>query len=135
MARWRVIDTGANDGAYNMAADQVLAQGLAKSPVLRFYDWDPPAVSCGYGQRSEREVDSAVCSALGIDIVRRPTGGRAVLHWEELTYSVVCDPREHLLEQWLVDGTQLVSDMPDDAVRKCQRSLQRNYLSDPRPAH
>ena len=94
MARWRVIDTEANDGAYNMAVDQVLAQGVAKSPVLRFYDWDPPAVSCGYGQRSEREVDSSVCSALGIDIVRRPTGGRAVLHWEELTYSVVCDPRD-----------------------------------------
>lgn len=94
MVSWRVIDTGAGNGAYNMGVDQALAQGAAAGPVLRFYDWDPPAVSCGYGQRSAREVDVAACRALGIDVVRRPTGGRAVLHWQELTYSVVCDPRD-----------------------------------------
>ena len=76
-----------------MAVDRALAQGVADGPVMRFYAWNPPAVSCGYGQRIEREVDSTACRALGVDIVRRPTGGRAVLHWEELTYSVVCDPR------------------------------------------
>ena len=94
MVSWRVIDTGAGDGAYNMAVDQVLARGVSAGPVLRFYDWDPPAVSCGYGQQCEREVDLAACRALGVDVVRRPTGGRAVLHWQELTYSVVCNPRD-----------------------------------------
>ena len=87
---WRVVDTGANRGAYNMGVDQALAGGAAQGPVLRFYGWDPPAVSCGWHQQPEREVNVQACRALGIDWVRRPTGGRAVLHWEELTYSVAC---------------------------------------------
>ena len=87
---WRVVDTGANCGAYNMGVDQVLAADAAQGPVLRFYDWDPPAISCGWNQQPEREANVEACRALGIDVVRRPTGGRAVLHWEELTYSVAC---------------------------------------------
>ena len=87
---WRVVDTGANCGAYNMGVDQVLAAAAAQGPVLRFYDWDPPAVSCGWNQQLEREANVEACRALGIDVVRRPTGGRAVLHWEELTYSIAC---------------------------------------------
>ena len=87
---WRVVDTGANCGAYNMGVDQVLAAVAAQGPVLRFYGWDPPAVSCGWNQQPEREANVEACRALGIDLVRRPTGGRAVLHWEELTYSVAC---------------------------------------------
>ena len=87
---WRVVDTGANCGAYNMGVDQVLAAAAAQGPVLRFYGWDPPAVSCGWNQQPEREANVEACRALGIDLVRRPTGGRAVLHWEELTYSVAC---------------------------------------------
>ena len=89
---WRVVDTGANCGAYNMGVDQVLAADAARGPVLRFYDWDPPAVSCGWNQQPEREANVKACRVLGIDVVRRPTGGRAVLHWEELTYSVACVP-------------------------------------------
>ena len=87
---WRVVDTGANCGAYNMGVDQVLAADAAQGPVLRFYDWEPPAVSCGWNQQPERETNVEACRVLGIDVVRRPTGGRAVLHWEELTYSVAC---------------------------------------------
>ena len=89
---WRVVDTGANCGAYNMGVDQVLAADAAQGPVLRFYDWDPPAVSCGWNQQPEREANVEACRVLGIDVVRRPTGGRTVLHWEELTYSVACVP-------------------------------------------
>ena len=87
---WRVIDTGENCGAYNMGVDQVLAADAAQGPVLRFYGWNPPAISCGWNQQPEREADVEACRELGIDVVRRPTGGRAVLHWEELTYSVAC---------------------------------------------
>ena len=87
---WRVVDTGANCGAYNMGVDQVLAADAAESPVLRFYGWNPPAISCGWNQQPECEANIEACRALGIDVVRRPTGGRAVLHWEELTYSVAC---------------------------------------------
>ncbi len=92
MRSWRRLDTGPASGACNMAVDEALIQSVAGGgrPVLRFYRWDPPAVSLGYGQDLQRELDPERCRAAGIDIVRRPTGGRAVLHWEELTYSVVC---------------------------------------------
>ena len=62
----------------------------ARGPHFRVYGWQPPAVSFGYAQRVRREVDAQKVRARGIDIVRRATGGRAVLHWNELTYSVVC---------------------------------------------
>jgi lipoate-protein ligase A len=57
------------------------------------YRWDPPAVSLGYFQDPATEVDQAVCRSLGITVVRRPTGGRAVLHDREVTYSVVVGGR------------------------------------------
>lgn len=90
-AHWRVLRDAPADGAWNMAADEAIAHavgaGLAPS-TMRFYGWSRPTVSLGYLQRSEGAVDLAACRRLGIDIVRRPTGGRAVLHARELTYSV-----------------------------------------------
>lgn len=92
MNSWRFIDSGPNIGAYNMAIDEELlakAQLGGKTPVLRFYGWSPPAVSLGRFQKIETAVDAAACKELGFDIVRRITGGRAVLHHHELTYSVI----------------------------------------------
>jgi lipoate-protein ligase A len=82
-----------------MAVDEALLEVYAAGsgpPTLRFYTWSPPAVSLGYGQTIEADIDLAKCRALGIDVVRRPTGGRAVLHDHEVTYSVIIredDPR------------------------------------------
>ena len=75
-----------------MAVDEALVRSIATGarPAFRVYGWQPPAVSFGYAQRISREVDAQKVRQRGIDIVRRPTGGRAVLHWNELTYSVVC---------------------------------------------
>jgi lipoate-protein ligase A len=89
---WRWLDTGARDGATNMAIDEALLEVYAARggrPILRFYSWSPPTVSLGYGQAVESAVALDRCRALGIDVVRRPTGGRAVLHEHEVTYSVV----------------------------------------------
>ncbi len=89
---WRLLDTGPNLGAYNMAVDEELlarAQAGEAMPVLRLYTWDPPAVSLGRFQKIENSVDTGACNRHGIDIVRRITGGRAVLHHNELTYSVI----------------------------------------------
>ena len=96
MPTWRSIDTGPATGAHNMAVDEVLLEAAATGapPVLRLYGWRPPAVTLGYGQRAEREIDLAACRAAGVDVVRRVTGGRAVLHWNELTYSVICHEEE-----------------------------------------
>lgn len=89
---WRLLQTGFNTAAVNMAVDEAIllahSRGLVP-PTLRFYGWKPPAVSIGYFQRLEEEVDLEACRRLGIDWVKRPTGGRAVLHDQEVTYSVV----------------------------------------------
>jgi lipoate-protein ligase A len=92
MNEWSLIDSGANLGAYNMALDEELlarAQAGEKIPALRFYGWNPPAVSLGKFQKSEYAVHAEACKRLGFDIVRRITGGRAVLHHNELTYSII----------------------------------------------
>ena len=75
-----------------MATDEALVRSVARGahPALRVYGWQPPAISFGYSQHISREVDVQKVKDRGIDIVRRPTGGRAVLHWNELTYSVIC---------------------------------------------
>jgi lipoyl(octanoyl) transferase len=89
---WIFIDSGPNTGAHNMSVDEELlnrAQAGDSTPVLRFYTWSPPAVSLGRFQKLETAVNQDACKRRGFDIVRRITGGRAVLHNAELTYSVV----------------------------------------------
>lgn len=88
---WRFLRSGPLSGALNMAVDEVLATSCAQGegpPTLRFYTWDPPTVSVGYAQALEGEVDLEACRRLGFGVVRRMTGGRAVLHQHELTYAV-----------------------------------------------
>jgi lipoate-protein ligase A len=92
MNTWRYIDSGPNIAAYNMAADEELlarAQAGESTPVLRLYTWDPPAVSLGRFQKMADAVNVEACRKHGFDIVRRITGGRAVLHRNELTYCIV----------------------------------------------
>lgn len=74
-----------------MEFDVTLAQKLQRNeilPTLRVYGWKPWAISLGYNQ-SEQDINVEKCSEFSIDIVRRPTGGRAILHANEITYSVV----------------------------------------------
>jgi lipoate-protein ligase A len=87
---WRLIDTPPAPGAWNMAVDEALAASVAAGgdPVLRFYRWEPACLSLGRNQPARGRYDLAALAAAGIDVVRRPTGGRAVLHRRELTYAV-----------------------------------------------
>ena len=95
---WRLIVDGQADGATNMAIDEAILTHVADGhspPTLRFYAWSPPCLSLGRSQPLA-DVDLAACRAAGVDVVRRPTGGRAILHTDELTYSVAIlqgDPR------------------------------------------
>jgi len=93
-AAWRLLVTEPTDGATNMAIDETLWRsrraGVAP-PTLRFFAWTPPTISVGYGQPLDDHVDVAACHALGVGLVRRPTGGSAIYHDgpdRELTYSV-----------------------------------------------
>jgi len=89
---WRLLDTGPGRAVYNMALDEAIlalhARGLAP-PTLRFYTWQPVAVSLGRHQDVREVVSLEDCQRLGIEVVRRPTGGWAVLHDGDLTFSVV----------------------------------------------
>jgi len=91
-ATWRLlIDDGPADGAWNMALDraiQLARQAGTVPPTLRLYEWLRPTVTLGRFQSAE-SVDAAFCSGQGIDLVRRQTGGRGVLHDDEVTYSVI----------------------------------------------
>lgn len=93
---WRLLVDPPADGAWNMAVDEVLLDGVAAGtapPTLRFYQWNPPCLSLGYFQGLD-VVDLDGCRRLGVDVVRRPTGGRAILHDRELTYSVALSAAE-----------------------------------------
>jgi lipoate-protein ligase A len=92
MQIWRLIRDGFNDGFYNMAVDEAVADAVEKGvspPTLRFYGWKSPALSIGYSQKIDKGIDTAYCHKNRIDIVLRPTGGRAVLHDKEVTYSLI----------------------------------------------
>ncbi|MGD9148029.1 MAG: lipoate--protein ligase family protein [Anaerolineae bacterium] len=97
-ATWRLLVDGEADGATNMAFDQAILEAVAEGaslPTLRFYAWAPPCLSLGRGQPLA-DADQDACRGAGVEIVRRPTGGRSILHTDELTYSVSLlqsDPR------------------------------------------
>jgi lipoyl(octanoyl) transferase len=85
-----LLDPEGHPGAYNMALDAALLAEADRSgrAFLRLYRWDPPCLSLGRNEAATRRYDRAALSRLGLDVVRRPTGGRAVWHERELTYAV-----------------------------------------------
>ncbi|WP_431522023.1 lipoate--protein ligase family protein [Guptibacillus hwajinpoensis] len=92
MKQWAFIDSGERSPGYNMALDEALlkwhSEGLIP-PVIRFYGWNPPTLSIGYFQQVERDINLEAVVEHNLGFVRRPTGGRAVLHDKEVTYSVI----------------------------------------------
>jgi len=103
---WRLLLSPPANGASNMATDEAIARAVAAGqvpPTLRLYAWEPPCLSLGRAQPGA-EVDRAACARDGVDVVRRPTGGRAILHTDELTYSVVAP-----LDEARVQGDILTS--------------------------
>jgi lipoate-protein ligase A len=89
MTTWRLIDSGPGESAFNMALDEALALSVraARAPItLRLYRWDRPAVTLGAFQKTA-DLDHSFCEQASIPILRRPTGGRAILHGDEVTYS------------------------------------------------
>jgi lipoyl(octanoyl) transferase len=93
---WRLVVSTPAKGVWNMAVDEAFLESILAEdsvPILRLYAWEPPCLSLGYGQ-GEADVDPERLSARGWDLVRRPTGGKAILHTDELTYSVIGSNRD-----------------------------------------
>lgn len=108
---WRLILSSPQPGKMNMALDAAILEAVGQGlvlPTLRFYAWDPPCLSLGYSQPFS-DVDLNRLASRGWDVVRRPTGGRAILHTDELTYSVIGPKSDPRLEGKLMDSYQRIS--------------------------
>lgn len=109
---WRlIVDDAPRSGAANMAVDQAIAEACAAGeslPTVRFYRWRPPAVSLGRLQ-PVADIDATKVAALGYEIVRRPTGGRAILHTDEFTYSVAATMLHPLVRGGVMDAYLRIS--------------------------
>lgn len=94
---WRVLKFSKENGFMNMAIDEAILNARIKGLVpntLRFYSWNPSCISIGYFQSVEKEVDLEKAKDLGVNVVRRITGGGAVFHEKELTYSIFLSEKD-----------------------------------------
>jgi lipoyl(octanoyl) transferase len=128
----RFLDTGSNNGKFNMAVDYFLARKVLDKPTFRVYRWDPYCVSLGYHQELN-ELNTALCKERGYDIVRRETGGRAVFHSEELTYSMIIPKDSKFYSDSILDvynkiSTVLVSALQSSGIKDA--SLQKGKAPD-----
>lgn len=110
---WRFIDTGNSPPAFNMALDEALLDWHSEGkfpPVIRFYGWNPPTLSIGYFQKVDKEVDLDAVKKHQLGFVRRPTGGRGVLHEHELTYSVIVSEDHSKMPKTVTEAYRVISE-------------------------
>ena len=111
MISWRIIFSPPSSGSWNMAVDEVILEKVVTRevpPTLRFYRWDPYCLSIGHAQKIS-EVNMDFLNKMGWGMVRRPTGGRAILHAEELTYSVNAPLDNPYIHGGVIESYQLLS--------------------------
>ena len=110
---WNFINSGKCSAAFNMALDEALlewhSQGKIK-PTIRFYGWEPATLSIGYFQKVEKEINLEAVQKYGLGFVRRPTGGRGVLHEHELTYSVIVSEDHAMMPKGVTESYRVISE-------------------------
>lgn len=119
-AEWRLIQTLPDGGAWNMAVDEAILEAVNQRqvpPTLRLYAWDPPCLSLGFAQ-PVRDVDQAALQRYGWGLVRRPTGGRAILHTDELTYAVIAPEEEPRMAGGVLESYFRLSQALLDALQR-----------------
>ncbi|MEW6002703.1 MAG: hypothetical protein AB1638_08675, partial [Nitrospirota bacterium] len=135
--KWRFIDTGLRGAAYNMALDEAIATAVrrdASLPTLRLYGWDMPSVSLGCFQKIS-DVDLEYCDKRQITVVRRPTGGRAILHNDEMTYSLSVKTTSGPFSRGLLDSYKKIGSALSLALSKIGLSPELRMLREKnRPA-
>ncbi|WP_110111296.1 biotin/lipoate A/B protein ligase family protein [Bacillus sp. CGMCC 1.16541] len=118
---WRFIDSQNRSPYYNMALDEALLDWHSQGeipPTIRFYGWNPPTLSIGYFQKAEKEIDLDKVKELGLGFVRRPTGGRGVLHEHELTYSVIVSESHPDMPHTVTEAYRVISEGLLEGFRK-----------------
>ncbi|MEW6215735.1 MAG: biotin/lipoate A/B protein ligase family protein [Nitrospirota bacterium] len=131
---WRLIDSGPCRATYNMALDEAIATAVRKGnspPTLRLYRWDLPSVSIGCFQKIS-DINIDYCIERDIPIVRRPTGGRAVLHNHELTYSFSVKTIQGLFSKGLFDSYKKIGYALSLALTKTGLSPELKLLKETR---
>lgn len=109
--KWRLIDSAPGDAFYNMALDEAIAAEVRRGvspPTLRLYGWDRPSLSLGCFQKTS-DINRDYCTEHDIPVVRRPTGGRAILHGDELTYSFSAKTDRGVFSHGLLDSYRKIS--------------------------
>lgn len=110
---WRFIDSGNGSPSFNMALDEALLDWHSEGkipPVIRFYGWNPATLSIGYFQKVEKEIDLDAVKQHKLGFVRRPTGGRGVLHEHELTYSVIVSEDHPDMPKTVTEAYRVISE-------------------------
>ena len=127
-----LIDPVPRSGPANMAVDEYLFACLSKEPktTVRFYSWERPTASLGYSQSADKILDLDYCLNNGIDVVRRITGGKLVLHWREITYSVASSDTE-TFSATLADSYRRIS---SGLIRGLEKMGLRARLAGPAPS-
>jgi lipoate-protein ligase A len=134
LRQWRLITDKPMNGAQNMARDEAIMNAVAKndiSPTLRLYAWRPPCLSLGYGQR-QTSVDFARVASAGWQVVRRPTGGQAILHTDELTYSVAMPADHPLASATVIDSYRRISQALQAGLVRLGLKPQAEYATEMR---
>lgn len=109
---WYFMDTQEASPAFNMALDESLLHWHSRGeipPVLRFYSWNPATLSVGYFQKIKGKINLEAVQKHGFGLVRRPTGGRAVLHDKELTYSVIVSEQHNSMPASVTEAYRVIS--------------------------
>lgn len=112
MEKWRYLVTEAMSPEMNMAVDEAILQLHAEGkvpPTVRFYTWNPATLSIGYFQKALKEINLEEVHKQGLGFVRRPTGGRAVLHDKELTYSVIVSEQHPKMPSSVTEAYKIIS--------------------------
>lgn len=119
MVQWRFLDTGKGGAFFHMGLDEAILDAVRRGespPTFRIYSWAPPAITLGHSQDAGRALDLRRCERDGVPVTRRLTGGRAVFHANELTYSMIGPADDPVFGGTLTDTYRAVSRVLMDAL-------------------
>jgi lipoate-protein ligase A len=121
LQHWRIVTDHIRNPYENMALDEALLilcdKGLSPS-TIRFYTWEPPALSIGYSQYPLNVINVDLCERLNIPVVRRITGGKALIHGQDLSYSVIFRYDTHLQRYSIVESQKKINYCLINALRQ-----------------
>lgn len=127
--QWRLIINNENDAFKNMAIDKAILLS-SNIPTLRLYKWNPPAISIGCFQNLDDEVDVKMCEKYKYDYIRRITGGGAVFHDKELTYSICINEDNEYIQKDLLKSYQQICGAVINGLKKLGLNSEYRYIND-----